>query len=112
MYLCVLIVNHVFWFVCDSSLSCGDGSVPRAVGVVLGLGLVALVVTKAWIMMMMPMFMLKMMAVMVVMMEMVVLMMTAMLVLCILFGFAHNTCHSWLNELLGGWFSNEGCRFI
>ena len=37
----------MFWFVCDSSFSCGDGSVPRAVGVVLGLGLVALVVTKA-----------------------------------------------------------------
>ena len=66
--------HHVFWFVCDSSFSCGDGSVPRAVGVVLGLGLVALVVTKAGIMMMMPMLMTKMMAVMVVMMEMVVLM--------------------------------------
>ena len=109
MYLCVAIVNHVFWFVCDSSFSCGDGSVPRAVGVVLGLGLVALVVTKARIMMMMPMLMTKMMAVMVVTMEMVVLMMTAMLVLCILFGLAHNTCHNWLNELLGGWFSHEGC---
>ena len=71
---------------------------PRAVGVVLGLGLVALVVTK-----MMPMLMTKMMSVMVVMMEKVVLMMTAVLVLCILFGFAHNTCHSWSNELLGGW---------
>ena len=80
---------------------------PRAVGVVLGLGLVALVVAKARIMMMMPILMTKMMAGMVVMMEMVV--MTAVLVLCILFGFAHNTCHSWLNELLGGWFSNEGC---
>ena len=82
---------------------------PRAVGVVLGFGLVALVVTKARIMMMMPMLMTKMMAAMVVMMELVVLMMTAMLALCILFGFAHNTCHSWLNELLGGWFSNGGC---
>ena len=77
---------------------------PRAVGVVLGLGLVALVVTKARITMRMPMLMTKMMAVMVVMMEMEVLMMTAMLVLCILFGFAHNTCHSWLNKLLAGWF--------
>jgi len=79
------------------------------VGVALGLGLVALVVMKAGIMMMMPMLMTKMMAAMVVMMEMVVLMMTAMLVLCILFGFAHNTWHSWLNELLGGWFSSQGC---
>ena len=77
---------------------------PRAVGVVLGLGLVALVVTKAGIMMMVPMLMMKMVAAMVVMMEMVVLMMTAMLALCNLFGIAHNTCHSWLNELLGGWF--------
>ena len=104
MYLCVAIVNHVFWFVCDSVFSCGDGSVPCAVGVVLELGLGAVVVTNAGIMMMMPMLMTKMMAAMVVMMEMVVLMMTAMLVLCILFGFAHNTCHRWLNELLGGWF--------
>ena len=82
---------------------------PRAVGVVLGLGLVALVVTKARIMMMMPMLMTKMMAVMVVTMEMVVLMVTAMPVPCILFGLVHNTCHNWLNELLGGWFSDEGC---
>ena len=81
---------------------------PRAVGVVLGLGLGAVVVTKAGIMMTL-MLMTKIMAAMVVMMEMVVLVMTAMLVLCILFGFAHNTCHRWLNELLGGWFFKEGC---
>ena len=53
---------------------CQHGSVPRAVGVVLGLGLGAVVVTKAGIMMMLPMLMTKMMAAMVVMMEMVVLM--------------------------------------
>ena len=74
------------------------------VRILLGLLLMAVMVTKAAIVMTMPMPMTKMMAAMVVMMEMAVLMMTAMLVLCILFGFAHNTCHSWLNELLGGWF--------
>ena len=55
------------------------------VGILLGLLLVAAMVTKAAIMVTMPMLMTKMMAAMVVMMMTVVLMMMVMLVLCNLF---------------------------
>ena len=66
-------------------LSYGRDSVICIVGILLGLLLMAAMVTKAAIMMTMPMLMTKMMAAMVVMMMTVVLMMTAMLVLCNLF---------------------------
>ena len=62
-------------------LSHGHDSVLCAVGIMLRLHLMAVMVTKAAIMMTMPMPMTKVMAVMVVMMTTVVLMMMAMLVL-------------------------------
>ena len=63
----------------------GRDSVICPVGILLGLLLMAAMVTKAAIMMTMPMLMTKMMAAMVVMMMTVVLIVMAMLVLCSLF---------------------------
>ena len=66
-------------------LSYGHDSVICTVGILMGLLLMAAMVTNAAIMVTMPMLMTKMMAAMVVMMMTVVSMMMAMLVLCSLF---------------------------
>ena len=80
-YLCVIIVVD-FFDLYVILVSCGHVGVICAVRIMLGLLLMAVMVTKAAIVMTMPMPMTKMMAAMFVMMMTVVLMMMALLVLC------------------------------
>ena len=102
-YLCVIIVV-AFLDLYVILVSCGHVGVICAVGIMLGLLLLSVMMMNAATMMTMIMLMAKMTAAMVVMRVAEELMMMAMMVLSDLFGIAYSRGHSWLDELLTGWF--------